>query len=35
VAEPLILLGYWNNAFCEQVGDLCLGVATGLDAGIF
>jgi hypothetical protein len=35
VAEPLILHGDWNNGFCEQVGDLCLGVAAGLDAGIF
>ena len=35
VAEPLILHGDWNNSFCEQVSDLCLGVAAGLDAGIF
>ena len=35
VAEPLILHGHWNNGFCEKVGDLCLGVAAGLDAGIF
>ena len=35
VAEPLVLHGDWNDAFCEQVGDLCLGVAAGLDAGIF
>ena len=35
VAEPLILHGDWNDGFCEQVGDLCLGVAAGLDAGIF
>jgi NAD(P)H-dependent FMN reductase len=35
VAEPLILYGDWNDGFCEQVGDLCLGVAVGLDAGIF
>ena len=35
VAEPLILHGDWNDGFCELVGDLCLGVAAGLDAGIF
>ena len=35
VAEPLILHGDWDDAFCEQVSDLCLGVAAGLDAGIF
>ena len=35
VAKPLILHGDWNDGFCEQVGDLCLGVAAGLDAGIF
>jgi len=35
VAEPLILHGDWSDAFCEQVSDLCLGVAAGLDAGIF
>ena len=35
VAEPLILHGDWNDAFCEQVSDLCLGVVAGLDAGIF
>jgi hypothetical protein len=31
----LILHGDWNDQFCEQVGDLCLGVAAGSDAGIF
>ena len=35
VAEPLILHGDWDDTFCEQVSDLCLGVAVGLDAGIF
>jgi len=35
VAEPLILHGDWNDAFCQDVANLCLGMAAGLDAGIF
>ena len=35
VAEPLILKGDWDDRFTEEVADLCLGVAAGLDMGIF
>ena len=35
VAEPLILHGDWNDAFCQDVANLCLGMVAGLDAGIF
>ena len=35
VAPPLILHGAWQDRFCEDVADLCLGMAAGLDAGIF
>jgi len=35
VAEPLLLRGNWHPQFCDDVGGLCLGVAAGLDSGIF
>ena len=35
VAAPLILHGKWDETFCQEVGDLCLGMIAGLDAGIF
>lgn len=35
VAEPLILKGDWDNQFTNKVANLCLGVAAGLDMGIF
>ena len=35
VAEPLILKGDWDNRFTNEVADLCLGMAAGLDIGIF
>ena len=35
IAEPLILKGSWEDRFCKDVADLCLGMAAGIDAGIF
>ena len=35
VAEPLILKGDWDNRFINDVADLSLGMAAGLDIGIF
>ena len=35
VAAPLIAHGHWQDAFCDQVSDLCLGVAIGIDSGIY
>lgn len=35
VAAPLIAHGNWQDAFCDQVSDLCLGVAIGIDSGIY
>ncbi len=35
IAAPLIVQGDWQNAFCEQVSELCLGVAIGIDSGIY
>ena len=35
VAEPLILKGDWDDRFINEVADLCLGMAAGLDMGIF
>ena len=35
VAAPLIARGQWQDAFCDQVSDLCLGVAIGVDSGIY
>jgi len=31
----LIAHGNWQDAFCDQVSDLCLGVAIGVDSGIY
>ena len=35
IAEPLIARGSWQNAFCEQVSELCLRVTIGIDSGIY
>lgn len=35
IAKPLVLKGNWEDRFCEDVADLCLGMAAGLDIGIF
>jgi hypothetical protein len=35
VAEPLILKGAWHEGFTNEVAELCLGIAAGLDGGIF
>ncbi len=35
VAAPLIARGNWQDAFCDQVSDLCLGVAIGVHSGIY
>jgi len=35
VAAPLILHGDWSQAFPGEVEELALGMAAGLDAGIF
>ena len=35
IAEPLIARGTWQDVFCEQVSELCLGVAIGIDSGIY
>ena len=35
VAAPLILRGDWSQAFTGEVEELAMGMATGLDAGIF
>ena len=35
VAEPLILKGDWDDQFINEVADLSLGMAAGLDIGIF
>ena len=35
VAAPLIVRGNWQDTFCDQVSDLCLGVAIGIDSGIY
>jgi len=35
VADPLIARGPWQDSFCEDVSDLCLGVALGVEGGIF
>ena len=35
VAEPLILRGDWDDRFINDVADLSLGMAAGLDIGIF
>jgi len=35
VAEPLILRGDWSESFAKDVEELAMGMAAGLDAGIF
>ena len=35
VAAPLIARGNWQDTFCDQVSDLCLGVTIGIDSGIY
>ena len=35
VASPLILHGDWSPAYAGEVRDLAMGLAAGLDAGIF
>ena len=35
VQEPLILQGAWQEDFVEQVRDLGMGLAAGLEAGVF
>ena len=35
VAAPLILHGDWQEPYCEEVAELSMGIAAGLDAGIF
>ena len=35
IAEPLILHGAWSDAFPDQVNELAMAMAAGLDAGIF
>ncbi len=35
VAEPLILHGHWQDSFTTEVQELAMGLAAGLDAGIF
>ena len=35
VADPLILRGAWDDGFEDQVAELAMTLAAGLDAGIF
>jgi len=35
VAAPLILHGDWSPTYPDEVRDLAMGIAAGLDAGIF
>ena len=35
MAPPLVLHGTWNPAFIDEVAELSLGMAAGMDAGIF
>lgn len=35
VQEPLLCKGKWDDAFVEQCEELGMGMAAGLDAGIF
>jgi NAD(P)H-dependent FMN reductase len=35
VAAPLILHGDWSQDFADEVEELAMGMAAGLDAGIF
>ena len=35
IAAPLIVHGNWQDSFCDQVSELCLGVVFGIDSGIY
>ena len=35
VAAPLILHGDWQGRYCDDVAELSMGMAAGMDAGIF
>ena len=35
VAAPLILQGDWQSRYCDDVAELSMGMAAGMDAGIF
>lgn len=35
VADPLILKGNWDEKFPDQVSELAMTIAAGLDAGIY
>ena len=35
IAAPLIVQGSWQNTYCDQVSELCLGVVLGIDSGIY
>ena len=35
IAPPLVLHGTWDTGFIDEVADLSLAMAAGLDAGIF
>ncbi len=35
IAAPLIVRGGWQDSFCDQVSELCLGVVIGIDSGIY
>ena len=35
VTPPLILRGKWQPAFCDQVAELAMTMAAGLDADLF
>tara|TARA_B100000683_G_scaffold24509_1_gene22657 strand:- start:1194 stop:1658 length:465 start_codon:yes stop_codon:yes gene_type:complete len=35
VAAPLILHGDWQDRYCDDVAELSMGMAAGMDAGIF
>ena len=35
IAAPLIIQGSWQDSFCDQISELCLGVVLGIDSGIY
>ena len=35
IAAPLIVRGSWQDSFCDEVCELCLGVVLGIDSGIY